>query len=101
MIGAIWCSQWLSKRIAQHDHLVVALDFVERLLQDGRRILGVAGKKFFERARYPRGRLDEAFALRVVAGPSDDGAYRRFDLGARWPPLFRMQGPDRLQRADI
>ena len=86
---------------AQHDHLVIAFDFVERFLQDRGRILGVAHESFLQRAGDAGGSLDQAATLRVIACPPKDGSHRSFDLGAIGPGGMDVQAPHRLKRAHI
>src|SRR5712671_4393189 len=87
----------LEANAAQHDHLVVAFDLLKGPLQDLDRVLGVAGKEFLEGARDARRRVEQASPLRIVAGPTDDGADRRLDFGALGPLglWLRLFGPFR------
>src|SRR6185312_13307293 len=53
---------------AQHDHLVVAGHFLERAAEVFARIDAVAAEPFAIRLGHPLGRVQQAFARRVVAG---------------------------------
>jgi hypothetical protein len=68
--------------VAQHDHFVVAFDFLESLFQDFHRILSVAGEKLLERAGHARRGFDQAIAFGVLPRPADDRSHRSFDLGS-------------------
>ncbi len=68
---------------AQHDHLVIAFDLLEGLLQDRLGVLVVAAEILFERARHAGRRFLQAIARRVVAGPADDRLERFLDFAAR------------------
>ena len=80
--GEVMLAVALEADAAQHDHLVVAFGLREGLGQDLLRVLVIAAKVFLVGARHARGRLDEAVAVGIVAGPADDGADRGLDLGA-------------------
>src|SRR3954467_5052417 len=86
MIGAKWCSQWLSKRTPRKDdHLVVAFGLLEGLLQDFERVLPVSSKEFVQCAHDARGRFFQAVAVRVLADPADHGPICRLHLRAARP----------------
>ena len=70
---------------AQHNHFVVAFDFLESLLQDFDRILSIADKKLFERARHASGRLGQTITVWIVAGPSNNCSKCSFDIGSLGP----------------
>src|SRR5664279_2214864 len=55
----------LEANATQHNHFVITLDFLEGFLQEFDWVLGVAGKKLFERARHASWRLDQAFPFPV------------------------------------
>ena len=63
----------------QHD-LVIAADLVEGPRQMPRRILLIAHRIFAPRPRHPARRIEQAFAVGVVAGPADQGPHRLADL---------------------
>ena len=95
----------LEANAAQHHHLVITVNLLERFLQDLGGILAIAAKVFLERANDARRRIDQAFALGIVARPANDGAYRGLDLGALGPAvaiqaLQRLQGLQGLQGVD-
>jgi hypothetical protein len=74
-------------------------------LQDRGGILAIAAKELLERANHPRRRLDQAFAVGIVARPADDGADRRLNLGllrlaVTIAALQRLQGLQGLQGVD-
>ena len=71
--------------VLQHDDLVVAVGFLEGAVQQRHRILVVTAEKFAIRAYDPVGSAEQPFPLRVVAGPSDQGADRLLGLGAARP----------------
>ncbi len=55
---------------AQHDHLVVALDLLEGLLQDGFRILAIAAEPFLEGLGDAGRRFLQAIACGVLTPSS-------------------------------
>jgi hypothetical protein len=57
----------------QLDHLVKAFDFIEGFLQGRSPVLSVADKELLKRTYHANRGLDQAVAIRVVAGPSYDG----------------------------
>jgi hypothetical protein len=69
----------------QHNHFVVAFDFLKSLLQDFDRVLSIADKKLFERARHAGGRLGQTITLRIVAAPSNKCSNCGFDIGSLGP----------------
>jgi hypothetical protein len=66
----------------QHNQFVVAFDFLESLLQDFKRVLGIADKKLFERARHASGRLAQAVTFWIVTCPSNNRSDCGFDIGS-------------------
>src|SRR5690606_9036274 len=58
-------------------------DFLERALQVVARVVGIAAEPVGVGLHYPLRRIEQAFALRVVAGPAQQGAHRRLGLCAR------------------
>src|SRR5689334_309228 len=97
MMGAMWVlAMTLEANVAQHHHLVITVNLLERFLQDLGGILAIAAKVFLERANDARRRIDQAFALGIVARPANDGAYRGLDLGALGPAVA-IQALQRLQ----
>jgi hypothetical protein len=86
---------------AQHNHFVITLVFLEGFLQEFDWVLGVAGKKLFERACHASGSLEQAFPFWIIAGPSDNGSKRSFDVGPIGSVNLCAQGPDPLQRTHI
>jgi hypothetical protein len=84
---------------AQHDHLLIAFDFFEGLLQDVDRVLGIAGEQLLECAGHPSGCFGQSVSIGIIADPSDDGPKGSLHLGSvgldklgrHWPqPLQRM-----------
>src|SRR5580704_4451892 len=75
----------LEADVAQHDDLVIAAGLLEGALEVFARIVVVAGEPFLVGARHPRRRGAQALAVRIVAGPADQGADRALGLGARRP----------------
>jgi hypothetical protein len=73
----------LEADVAQHDDLVVAVDLLERALEEGLGVLSVAAEPFLISAGDPRWRGGEALAIRVVAGPTDQCAHGGLGLRAR------------------
>jgi hypothetical protein len=95
----------LEANVAQNHHLVIAVDLFERFLQDLGGILAIAGKELFERTHHARRRLDQAFAVGIVAGKANDGAYRGLNLSPLGPAaakaaLQRLQRVQGLQGMD-
>jgi hypothetical protein len=75
----------LESNATQRNHLVITLDFLESLLQNLDRILGVTGKILFECAGDASRRFDQTIAFRIVAGPSDNGSQSSLHLGSVRP----------------
>ena len=69
----------------EHDHLVIAFDFLEGLLQNQRGILTISGEKFFKGTRDASGSFDQSGSLWIVARPSNNRPERRFDIGSVGP----------------
>jgi hypothetical protein len=69
----------------EHDHLVIALDFLEGLLQNQCGILTISGEKFLEGTSNASGSFDQSGSLRIVARPSNNRPERRFDIGSAGP----------------
>ena len=78
---------------AQHDHLVIAIDLAEGLVQNLVRVFVIAGKIFAVGAHHTIGRLDQAVAIGVLANPFQDGAKRVFGLGVANRRLPAAGGP--------
>src|SRR5208337_2168287 len=91
----------LERDAAQHDHLVVALDFGEGLAQHLRRILVVTAKILAERPYQPVRRFAQAVAVGVFADPSDDRAERLLGRGVadRLDAACRRFGGDGFELA--
>ena len=68
--------------VTQHDHLVVAGHFLEGALQEFARVVVVAAVPVAIRLDHALGRIQQAFAGRVFAGPGQQRAYGIFGLGA-------------------
>ncbi len=64
--------------VAQHDDVVIALHVLEGAREIFHRVFGIAGKPLLVGIHDALGRVDQAFALRVVSGPCDQGANRFF-----------------------
>jgi hypothetical protein len=60
--------------VAQHDQLVVALDFLERAREVVVRIHRVAAEPVAIGADHAPGRVEQAFAARILAGPAQQRA---------------------------
>src|SRR5262245_11449280 len=73
----------LEADVAQHDHLVVALDLAERAPQELERIVVVAAEPVFVRADDAARGTEEPLAIRIVADPLQQRADSRFGFGAR------------------
>src|SRR5215207_1012912 len=70
----------LERNIAQDDDLVVAADFFERSLKDLHRILPIALEPLFVGANDASWRVEEPFALWMLARPADQGPHGLFGL---------------------
>ena len=66
--------------VAQHDHLVVAGHLLERAAQVVGRVDRVAGKPVAVRVDDALGRVAQALARRIFAGPAQQRAHRVFGL---------------------
>ena len=71
----------------QHNHFVVAFDFLESLLKDFDRILSVADEKLFERACH---------ASRCLGQPSRSGSSPVHRIIVRNPAPTGSLGPPRM-----
>ena len=69
----------------QHNHFVVAFDFLESLLKDFDRVLSIADRKLLERACHASGCLGQTITLRIVAGPSNNRSKCGFNIGSLGP----------------
>ena len=67
----------------EHDHVVIAFDFLEGAGEKFFRILVVAGEPILKGAGDALGRIAQAFARRIVAGPVQKRADGVFRLLAR------------------
>lgn len=76
--------------MSRSDHLVVAVDLLERPLQDFSRVLAIARKEFLVGPHDTVRRTNEALPIRIVARPADQGAHCFFRRGAR--RIFRNLG---------
>src|SRR5690606_13549118 len=68
----------LEADVAQHDHLVVAVDLVERAAQELDRVVFVAAEPVLVGADDARRRAPQSFAARVVADPAQKRPDRLF-----------------------
>ena len=50
----------------EHNHLVIAFDFLEGLLQNQRRILAITGEKFIEGTSDASGSFDQSRPLWII-----------------------------------
>src|SRR6185437_2821329 len=66
--------------VAQQHDLVVAVGLLEGAFQNGDRVFLVAGEELGERAHHAAGRVEQALALGVVAGPAQQHAHGDFRL---------------------
>jgi hypothetical protein len=87
MIGTMWCSQWEWKGDVLHQHdVVIAGDFLESAAEDLVRIHAVAGEHLAIGIGDALRGFQQAFAVRIVAGPPDqraNGGLRLLARGAR------------------
>src|SRR5215813_2970563 len=74
----------LEANATQSNHFVIPFDLLECLLQNLDRVLAVAGKKFFKRARHACGSLGQTITFWIVAGPLNNAPKCRFDVGSVW-----------------
>ncbi len=88
--GEVVLAVALEADVAQHDHLVVALDLLEGALEHRHRVLLVAAEPLAIGAHHAAGRVEEALALRVVAGPAQERLHRLLGLG-HGGPLDRLR----------
>ena len=86
---------------AKHDHLVIAFDLLEGLLQDLDRVLTITREELLERACHARRRLAQAIPLGIIARPPDDGPDRRLDLGSTGLLDLRLRRSCTIQRMHI
>jgi hypothetical protein len=91
----------LEANATQHNHFIISFDFFERFLQEFDWVQGAADKKLFERACHARWSLDQTFAFRIIAGPSNNGPKRSFDISAVGPVNLATQRSDLFQRMHI
>ena len=66
---------------AEHDHLVVALDLAECLVQNLVRVFVIAREIFAVSTHHTIGRLNQTVAIGVLANPLEYGAERLLGLG--------------------
>ena len=66
----------------EHDHLVVALDLLERAREHELRVVAVAAEVLLVGAHDARGRVEQPLARRVVARPAQQRADRVLGLRA-------------------
>src|SRR5690606_23976599 len=60
--------------VAQHDHLVVAADLLEGALEVLARVLAIAAEPVAVGIDHALGRVEQAFARGIIAGPAQQGA---------------------------
>src|SRR6185312_5482461 len=75
----------LEADVAQHHHLVIAFDLLEGAFQHLLGVGVVAGEPFLIGAGDTARRVHQPLAVRIVAGPADQGTDGRLDLVAAWP----------------
>ncbi len=73
--------------VAQQDDFVIAFDFLEGPLQQADRIDLVAGEQLAIGAGDAGGRVAQALARRVVAGPAEQDADGVFGFRLGWCPI--------------
>ena len=73
----------LEADVAQHDHLVVAVDLAKRAPQELERVVVVAAEPVLVRADDASRRADEPLALGIVADPLEQRAHGCFGFFAR------------------
>jgi hypothetical protein len=74
----------------QQDRLIVAADLFKGSPQVSGRVFVIPGEPLIVGAQHTRGRVEQSFAFRVIAGPLDQRSY-----GLR---RFRSTGPLRIER---
>jgi hypothetical protein len=74
----------MERDAAHHDDVLVTANVLENPFQMGERILEIAGIKLFECLGDPSGRVLQALALRIVAGPGNKGADCGFRFLTAW-----------------
>jgi hypothetical protein len=79
----------LEADVAQQNHLVVTLDFLEGALEQVEGVDGVAGEELLVGLYDALRRAGQAFARRVVAGPADQCLHGLQRLLARRPLEIR------------
>ena len=80
----MWCSQCaVDVDVLEHDDVVVTMHFVERTREILGRVLVIAREPFRESVDHARRRIDQAFAVGIVARPGDQCANRFHRLFAR------------------
>src|SRR5271168_3115405 len=72
----------LEADILEHDHLVIAVGFFEGALQQRHRIDIITREMFVEGPHDTLGRTAQTLAVRILAGPAQERADRRFRLFA-------------------
>jgi len=85
--------------VLEDDELVVAADLAEGALQIGLRIAPIAGEQLLVGAHHAGRGVEQPLAVRVVAGPLDQGADRGLGVGlGGWvfPGISRLRVRCRL-----
>jgi hypothetical protein len=83
MNGIMWCSQWELKSVAHQHEIVVLADLAEGAVEHLGRDFAIAAIEFLIGIHDPLGGLNQAFAVRMIAGKGDEGAHRSLRLIAR------------------
>src|SRR5215471_4552993 len=87
---------------AQQYHFIISGDLLESSLQQFLRLLAVTGKPFLIGAGDTGRRFDESLAIRIVAGPPNEGAHGLFRLCAGGPPCpLRQFGRWRVNGSSV
>ena len=71
------------RNLADENHIVVAVNFLEDAVEHARRVLLVSGKELFIGLDDPFGRVAETLARGIVAGPAQKNPHGRLGLLAR------------------
>jgi hypothetical protein len=86
----------------EHNHLVIALGFLEGLLQNQRGILAITGEKFIEGTSDASRSFDQSGSLRIIPRPSNNRPERRFDIGSVGPTdIDAFRGSPQFERMHI
>jgi hypothetical protein len=68
----------LERDTLEHNHLVITVGFLERLLQDLLGVLPIAAKVLLESASHTRGCFAQTISIRILANPVKNSSKRSF-----------------------